>query len=95
MLTLDLKMIKTGTSTQRSFEDVKRLMRMLFALLYVCILIGLGIGWYLERHPVWTYVATAAIAGPCMILGYFLGIPRGRYLFQKQQKKQNSYKLPK
>jgi len=87
--------MKRRIHAQRSFEDVKRSMRIIFALLYVCSLIGLGIKWYYERDPVWTYVATAAIAAPCMILGYFLGIPRGRYLFEKQQNKQNSYELPK
>ena len=77
--------------SQRSWEDVKRSARILTVLLYVAILIGLAIKWHFERDPVWTYLATAGVAAPCLVIGYFLGIARGRYFWQK---KRTSYELP-
>jgi len=85
-------MIKRKTHTQHSFEDVKRSMRKKLALLYIVIIIGLLIQWYLERNPVWMYVVIASITALWVIIAYFTGIGKAEYFFNK---KQNSYELPK
>ena len=75
-----------------TFEDFTRYMLRVLTLLYFLAVIALLIKWYLEGGPIWPYIATSLVMIPCMVLGYKMGIPRARYLFDAARKK---YTLPR
>ena len=63
-----------------------------FVLLYLVALVGIFVRWHLEGGAVWPYLAAAVVAAPCMVIGYFMGIPRARHLFDAGR---NKVTLPK
>lgn len=65
-----------------TFEDCRRFLVRLFVLLYLVACSGLAVKWTIEGGAVWPYLVTAMVTAPCMALGYFLGVPRARYLFE-------------
>jgi hypothetical protein len=73
-----------------TFEDARRFMVRALVLLYLVALGGIAVKWHLEGGAVWPYLAAAAVTAPCMVLGYFMGIPRARYLFEAGRKKMRS-----
>ena len=70
-----------------TFDDVRRFMVRTLVLLYLVALSGIVAKWHLEGGSAWPYLAAAVVAAPCMVLGYVLGIPRARYLFEAGRKK--------
>ena len=70
-----------------TFDDARRFMVRVLVLLYLVAICGIVVKWHLEGGSVWPYLAAAVVAAPCMVLGYFLGIPRAKYLFETGRRK--------
>jgi hypothetical protein len=70
-----------------TFADFRRFMVRVFVLLYLVALSGVALRWHLEGGSLWPYLATAVVAAPCMALGYYLGVPRAKYLFETARRK--------
>ncbi len=70
-----------------TFGDFRRFMVRVFVVLYLVALGGIFLKWHLEGGSWWPCVATAVVAVPCMVVGYFMGIRRAQYLFDAGRNK--------